>query len=121
MEDILNNVYSDYGCANMLTDKTHLSDGVPCLAANYANAIAIMKALGMGDKSIIGDSLRPNYSWCTEKNIPGKTTSVTKLDDTEASFTEYTTTDEQAYLAQLAATFANKYPYEITDLTKYIS
>lgn len=103
----------------MLTDGTHLSDGVPCLAANYANAIAIMQAIGKGDKSIIGDSLRPDYAWCTAKNIPGKTTSTTDSSDTTTDFTNYTTTDADAYLAQIAATFANKKPFEVTDINKY--
>lgn len=117
--DALRDVYSSDYCANMLTDGTHLSDGVPCLAANYANAIAILQAFGKGDKSIVGESLRPDYAWCTAKNIPGKTTETEDSGGTKRTFTTYTTTDEQAYLAQLAATFANKYPFEITDLNKY--
>lgn len=117
--EALRDIYSEYGCANMLSDGTHLSDGVPCLAANYANAIAIMQAIGKGDKSIIGDSLRPDYAWCTAKNIPGKTTSTTDNSDTTTDFTDYTTTDADAYLAQIAATFANKKPFEVTDINKY--
>lgn len=105
----IRDIYSDNNCTNMTSDGIHLSDGTPCLAANYANALAIMHALGLGHKGIIGDQTRPDYAWVNARNIPGATT----------SFKTYTVTEEQAHIAQVATTIACNKPYVVTDLNGY--
>lgn len=107
-------------------DNTHLQEGIGALCANYANALTIMKSLGYDCKSIIGDQTLPSeriIEYLRGHNIPlpnwGDNTSIGITEVKEGGGGIIGMTPEYIYLAQLAAVFALKRPYEITDLNKF--
>lgn len=98
-----------YGTSSMQADSNgHLSDGLPCLIADYCAVLSMLEIIGMKYISIFKESTRPNYSWCTTRNIMG----MHKIDTT------FSVSDRMAYLAQFAAIAAFKKPYEITDMSE---
>lgn len=93
---------------NLTVDNGHLQDGIGCMVAAYANTITILKCLGLNKIGIIGEQTRVDSAFITNKKIPGAhlgTSGVVGV------------TDNNCYLAQVAAECAIKKPYEVTDLT----
>lgn len=93
---------------NLMADSGHLQDGIGCMTAAYANIIVILNYLGIYKTGVIGEQTRVNSAFITEKNIPGPhlgTSGVVGV------------TNDNCYLAQVAAECAIKKPYEVTDLT----
>ena len=97
----------DNGGGLFMGDIAHLQEGIGCLVAAYTNVLTILKIVGMEHIGIIGDSTRITSELLTEINMPGQnlgTSGVVGI------------SDNNCYLAQVAATCAMKNPYEVTDL-----
>lgn len=89
-------------------DEGHLQQGIGCLAAGYACALAIVKALGFGALGIVADDLRPDAAWLSSLGVNWNIgTGVIGI------------TDFNCMLAQIAATKAVSNPYELTDISPY--
>lgn len=93
--------------ALLMADGAHLQEGIGCLVAAYTNSLAILKCVGMENVGVIGDTTRISSELLAEINMPGQnlgTNGVVGI------------TDDNCYLAQVAAECALKNPYEVTDL-----
>lgn len=88
---------------NLLADTAHLQDGIGPLCTAYANALTLLKSLGIDYEGVIGEGTRPDDAWVTDNNIPG-----TNIGSGVIGITE-----DYCLLAQIAATNAVKYPYSI--------
>ena len=88
---------------NLLADTAHLQDGIGTLCTAYANALTLLKALGIDYEGVIGEGTRPDAAWITDNNIPGPHIGSGVIG----------ITDDYCLLAQIAATNAVKYPYSI--------
>ena len=84
-------------------DHIHLTDGLPCLVAAYANALAILSYC-IGDKTILSSPINPTRAWLTEKNVPSSANSPVGL------------TAYNRRVAQTCAMLAIKKPFEISDI-----
>lgn len=98
---------------NLMGDTAHLHEGIGCLAAAYANTLTILDALGLGEVSIIGEDTRPTKTWCTEHGVLSPNYGATTNDVVGI-------TEDNCYLAQVAAIQAVKKPYEISDLANFV-
>ena len=98
---------------NLMADDAHLHEGIGCLTAAYANTLTILDALGLGEISIVGESTRPTKAWCTEHGV---------LEPNYGSSTNDVIgiTEDNCYLAQVAAIQAVKKPYEVTDCSIFV-
>lgn len=96
---------------DLLADKIHLQEGIGCLTAAYANALAALKCAGIECVSVIGDKTRPTLSWCTEIGVQSP--------HYGSSGTVVGVSDRNIYLAQVAAVMAMKKPYEKTDCSNF--
>jgi hypothetical protein len=94
----------------MTADGGHLHEGLPCLVAAYANALTILREANIEGKSIIGESTRPTKDWCDSIGVMGANYGDVTNDVVGIS-------EENCYLAQIAAIQAIKKPYEITDIS----
>ena len=92
----------------LMGDTAHLHEGIGCLTAAYANALTILDCLGLRELSIIGEKTRPNKAWCTEKGVLAPNYGAITNDVIGI-------TEDNCYLAQVAAIQAVKKPYEVTD------
>lgn len=92
----------------LMGDTAHLHEGIGCLTAAYANTLTILDALGLREISIIGEKTRPTKAWCAEHGV---------LDPNYGAITNDVVgiTEDNCYLAQVAAIQAVKKPYEVTD------
>lgn len=99
---------------NLMGDTAHLHEGIGCLAAAYANTLTILDALGLGEVSIIGEGTRPTKAWCTEKGVLSPNYGATTNDVVGI-------TEDNCYLAQVAAIQAVKKPYEISNLAEFVA
>lgn len=97
----------------LMGDTAHLHEGIGCLAAAYANTLTILDALGLGEVSIIGEKTRPTKEWCTEHGVLSPNYGATTNDVVGI-------TEDNCYLAQVAAIQAVKKPYEISDLAELV-
>ena len=88
---------------NLLADTAHLQDGIGPLCTAYANALTLLKAVGIDYEGVIGEGTRPDAAWITDNNIPGPHIGSGVIG----------ITDDYCLLAQIAATNAVKYPYSI--------
>nr|DAS79118.1 MAG TPA: protein of unknown function (DUF4886) [Caudoviricetes sp.] len=93
---------------NLMADTGHLQEGIGCMTAAYANTLVILNHLGIGKTGVIGEQTRVDSTFVTEKNIPGPNLGTSGV---------VGVTDNNCYLAQVAAECAVKKPYEVTDLT----
>lgn len=84
-------------------DHIHLTDGLPCLVAAYANALTILSYC-IGDKTILSSPINPIRAWLTEKNVPSSTNGPVGL------------TAYNRRVAQTCAMLAIKKPFEISDI-----
>ena len=98
----------------MTADGAHLHEGLPCLAAAYANALTILREAGLEWKSIIGEGTRPTKEWCNTIKVPTPNYGATTNDVVGV-------TDDNAYYAQVAAIQALKKPYELTDISMILA
>ena len=97
----------DHG-GGLLVDEGHLQQGIGCLAASYAIALAILKEIGYGNVGIIGDDLRPDATWLSAIGVNWNIgTGVIGI------------SDANCVLAQMAATAAVNRPYDLTDISVY--
>lgn len=99
---------------NLMGDTAHLHEGIGCLAAAYANTLTILDALGLGEVSIIGEDTRPTKAWCTEHGVLSPNYGATTNDVVGI-------TEDNCFLAQVAAIQAVKKPYEISDLANFVA
>lgn len=88
---------------NLLVDTAHLQDGIGPLCTAYANALILLKEVGIDYEGVIGEGTRPDSAWITDNNIPGPSIGSGVIG----------ITDDYCLLAQIAATNAVKYPYSI--------
>lgn len=88
---------------NLLADTAHLQDGIGPLCTAYANALTLLKALGMDYEGVIGEGTRPDAAWITDNNIPGSNIGSGVIG----------ITNDYCLLAQIAATNAVKHPYDL--------
>lgn len=93
----------NYG--NLTYEGVHLQEGLPCQLAAYSVSLTILKACGFADRSIYGDTNRADDDWLNGKDIPGPNGSPVGA------------TDANARLAQLSAIMADKFPYQVTDVS----
>ena len=98
----------DGAAHNLMADTRHLQEGIGCMTAAYANTLVILNHLGIGKTGVIGEQTRVDSAFVTEKNIPGPNLGTSGV---------VGVTDDNCYLAQVAAECAVKKPYEVTDLT----
>lgn len=98
----------DGAAHNLMADTGHLQEGIGCMTAAYANTLVILNYLGIGKTGVIGEQTRVDSTFVTEKNIPGPNLGTSGV---------VGVTDDNCYLAQVAAECAVKKPYEVTDLT----
>ena len=98
----------------MTADGGHLHEGLPCLVAAYANALILLREAGIEGKSIVGESTRPTKEWCSAIGVPG--TNYGEITNDVVGITE-----DNCYLAQVAAIQAVKKPYEISDLASFVA
>lgn len=92
----------------LLADGGHLQDGIGCLCAAYCNTLKLLQLVGEEARGIIGEPTRITDQFLTDNNIQG-----TNLGTSGAIIGM---TDENVYLAQIAATKAIIAPDEVTDL-----
>ena len=90
----------DFG--HLSYDGLHLQEGVPCLISAYAAALTFMSIMGMSDKGVMANKIRPTETWVTNMNVP------------ESHGTAVGVTDANCILAQKCAVASIKKPYEIT-------
>ena len=98
----------------LMGDTAHLHEGIGCLTAAYANALTILDCLGLGELSVIGEKTRPTKAWCTEHGVLSPNYGATTNDVVGV-------TEDNCYLAQVAAIQAVKKPYEISDLASFVA
>ena len=92
---------------NLTADNAHIQDGIGCMAAAYANALTILKSIGLGKIGVIGETTRVDADFITDNNAQGPNLGTSGV---------IGVTDNNCYLAQVAAECAIKNPYEVTDL-----
>lgn len=109
-------VFRSMGRAKFLAWDTtgHLQEGIGPLASAYANTLAVLNAMGLGYKSVIGERTRPDGNWIVSKKIPSAHGYVKNGD----VITWYIAGEGQYYddfctLAQIAAVNAAKFPFSI--------
>lgn len=93
---------------NLTADNGHIQDGIGCMAAAYANALTILKSIGLDKIGVIGETTRVDADFITDNNVQGPNLGTSGV---------IGVTDNNCYLAQVAAECALKNPYEVTDLT----
>lgn len=98
----------DGSAHNMTADNGHLQDGIGCMTAAYANAITILKSIGIDKIGVIGETTRVDANFINSNNVQGSNLGNSGV---------VGVTDDNCYLAQVAAECAVKKPYEVTDLT----
>ena len=98
----------DGSAHNLTADNIHVQDGIGCMAAAYANAITILKSIGIDKIGVIGETTRVDANFVTDNNVQGPNLGTSGV---------VGVTDNNCYLAQVAAECAVKKPYEVTDLT----
>lgn len=100
----------DGSAHNLTADNAHLQEGIGPLAASYTILLAIFRAMGI-PYGVIGDSTRPDNNFITKYNVPNPHigTGIIGI------------SDENCFLAQVAAEKAVQKPYELTDLSVYQS
>ncbi|MFN0254518.1 DUF4886 domain-containing protein [Pedobacter ureilyticus] len=94
----------DYG--NLTFEGNHLQEGLPCTIAAYVASLTILKQFGYDNKGVLGDRTKALQSWVINNNIPGQHGESVGV------------TDENLYLAQLAATYATNNPFKVTPIIK---
>ena len=94
-------------------DGAHLQEGLGCLTAAYTHVITWLRVMGFDYVSIVGETTRPNVSWIEGHNIPAPNWGTQKE--------VIGITEDNCFLAQIAAINAVKKPYDITDLNEYVS
>lgn len=98
----------DYSGGGLQEDEGHLQQGIGCLAAGYAIALALLKEIGYGNVGVVGDGLRPDATWLAAIGVNWNIgTGVIGI------------SDANCVLAQIAATKAVSAPYELTDISVY--
>ena len=97
----------------LMGDSAHLHEGIGCLAAAYANALTILSLTKYDYKSIIGEDTRPTKEWCTEINVPSPNYGDVTNDVVGIS-------EDNCYVAQMAAIMAVKKPFEVTDCNAFV-
>ena len=100
------NTLGDGSAHNLCADNAHLQEGIGCLTAAYANALTILNCLGLGKVGVIGEKTRVDSNYVTSNNIPGPNLGTSGV---------IGITETNCYLAQVAAEFAVKKPYVVTD------
>ena len=98
----------DSSAHNLLADNGHVQDGIGCMTAAYVNAITILKSIGIDKIGVIGETTRVDANFITDNNVQGPNLGTSGV---------IGVTDNNCYLAQIAAECAVKKPYEVTDLT----
>ena len=93
----------------MSYDGQHLQEGIGCLVAAYTHTLVCLQLLDIQNRSILGENTRPNESWIIDKAIP--------LPNWDDSHTVIGITDNNCYLAQMAANLAIKKMFEVTDMS----
>lgn len=91
---------------SLSVDKTHLQDGIGCMAANYYTCLKILEIAGI-DAGIIGEQTRVDTTWLTAHKIPGQ-----NLGDGVIGIN-----DANCLLAQASAVAAMRDPYHVTDIS----
>lgn len=92
---------------DLLADHGHLQEGIGCLAAAYSISLVIIQQLGLPNDAIIRETTRPSFAW--EKRVGvinpnfGDSNTIIGI------------TDNNSYLAQMAAIFSIENPFSITD------
>lgn len=93
----------------LMADGGHLQEGIGCLTAAYANALVILNCAGINNVGVIGESTRPDAQFVSDINVQGPNLGTSGV---------IGITDDNCYLAQVAAECAVKNPYEVTDLVQ---
>ena len=93
---------------NLTADGAHLQDGIGCLAAAYANALAIIEYMNITNIEIIGDDITIDSKFITDNNIPSPNLGSSGI---------VGISPDNIRLAQLSATEAIKKPYSITNIS----
>ena len=91
---------------NMMYSDNHAQEGIPCYALALPNALVIADLCGFASKGIVGDPNIPTQEWINARAIPNPNGSSVGA------------TQDNCYIAQLAAVMAYKKPFVITDLTE---
>lgn len=100
--------YGDASWHHMLADYTHLQEGIGVLNSGYTMALVLLQLAGINNKSVVGDQTRPDLTWITSHNIPGKNPS--------AGTTVVGINDANCLIAQKCAVAAIKNPFEVSTI-----
>ena len=96
---------------DLLADNGHLQEGIGCLTAAYSISIVLLRQFGLSVNTIIGEPTRPSIAWDRSVGVIcpnfGETYSVIGI------------SDNNCYLAQLAAIFSYDSPFTITDCQSF--
>lgn len=93
---------------NLCADSVHLQEGIGCLVAAYSNALTILDCVGMKHKGVIGEQTRIDAEFISSINVLGQNTGESGV---------IGITEENCFLAQIAAELGVKKPYEVTDMS----
>ena len=78
------------------------------MTAAYANTITILKSIGIDKIGVIGETTRVDANFITDNNVQSPNLGTSGV---------IGVTNDNLYLAQVAAECAIKKPYEVTNLT----
>lgn len=97
---------------HMLADYAHLQEGIGIMVSSYTTVLKLLELAGVNNKSILGESTRPDLTWVNSHNIPGR--NYGQAQGFEPSVVGIS--DENCLIAQKCAIAAHKKPFEISTI-----